>query len=74
MSRFRPELGTPPDTVERLALESEKALSAGGTRELRLKFSQYPDCKGPAAFTKQFQSDNAVYRDLINRAGIRIDP
>jgi tripartite-type tricarboxylate transporter receptor subunit TctC len=74
MSRYRPELGTPPEIVERLALESEKAMSADGMRELRLKFSQYPDYKGPAAFTKQIQSDNAVYRDLINLAGIKIDP
>jgi tripartite-type tricarboxylate transporter receptor subunit TctC len=66
--------GTPPEIVERLALESEKAMSAAGTRELLLKFSQYPDYKGPAAFAKQIQSDNAVYRDLINRAGIKIDP
>ena len=66
--------GTPPEIVERLALESEKAMSAAGTRELLLKFSQYPDYKGPAAFTKQIQSDNAVYRDLITRTGIKIDP
>ena len=49
-------------------------MTAIGTRELLLKFSQYPDYKGPAAFAKQIQSDNAVYRDLINRAGIKIDP
>jgi tripartite-type tricarboxylate transporter receptor subunit TctC len=73
MSRFRAERGTPPEIVERLALASEKAMSAGGTRELLLKFSQYPGYKGPAAFAKQIQSDNAVYRDLINRAGIKID-
>ncbi len=65
--------GTPPEIIERLAAESGRALAAPGTRETLLKFSQYPDYKGPAAFARQIATDSATYKDLIASAGIKVD-
>jgi hypothetical protein len=73
MTRFRPDRRSGFRASAALALESEKAISVSGSRQLLLKFSQYLEDKGPVAFVGQTQSDNVVYRDLINRAGIRID-
>lgn len=65
--------GTPPAVVERLSTEAERAMGAPGTRDLLLKFSQYPDYKGPAAFARQIQADSASYKDLITQANIRVE-
>lgn len=65
--------GTPPEIIERLAAESGRALSSPGTRETLLKFSQYPDFKGPSAFARQIALDSATYKDLIASAGIKVD-
>ena len=65
--------GTPPEIVARIAAESEKAVAAPGVREQMLKFSQYPDFRGPQAFARQIRDDTAFYKDLIEKAGIRVD-
>ncbi|MBL8383005.1 MAG: tripartite tricarboxylate transporter substrate binding protein [Burkholderiales bacterium] len=65
--------GTAPAVVARLAAEIEKAVTAADAREQMLKFSQYPDFKGPQAFARQVQDDRAFFKDLIERAGIKAD-
>jgi tripartite-type tricarboxylate transporter receptor subunit TctC len=69
---FAPK-GTPPEVVTRLATELERALASPGARETLLKFSQFPDFKGPAAFATRIREDSATYRDLIQQAGIKVD-
>lgn len=69
---FAPK-GTPPEVLTRLATEFERALASPGTRETLLKFSQFPDFKGPADFATRIRDDSATYRDLIQQAGIKVD-
>jgi tripartite-type tricarboxylate transporter receptor subunit TctC len=69
---FAPK-GTPADVVARLSAELERAVAAPGTREALLRFSQYPDFQGPAAFADRIRQDSATYRDLIRDAGIKVE-
>ncbi|MBL8377037.1 MAG: tripartite tricarboxylate transporter substrate binding protein [Burkholderiales bacterium] len=65
--------GTPAAVVSRLAAEIEKVVIAADAREQMLKFSQYPDFKAPQAFARQVADDRAFYRELIDKAGIKVD-
>jgi tripartite-type tricarboxylate transporter receptor subunit TctC len=65
--------GTPAAVVNRLAAEVEKALAGADVREAVLKFSQYPDYKGPQAFAKQVTDDRTFFKDLIEKAGIKAE-
>jgi tripartite-type tricarboxylate transporter receptor subunit TctC len=65
--------GTPADVLARLSAELERALAAPGTRGALLRFSQYPDFRGPAAFAERIRQDSATYRDLIRDAGIKVE-
>lgn len=65
--------GTPATVVARMAAEVEKVVTGAEAREAMLKFSQYPDFKGPQAFAKQVQDDRAFFKDLIDRAGIKAE-
>ncbi len=65
--------GTPAALVTRMAAEVEKVVTGPEAREAMLKFSQYPDFKGPQAFAKQVQDDRAFFKDLIDRAGIKAE-
>ncbi len=69
---FAPK-GTPPEIISRLAAESEKAMSSPGVREQLVKFSQYPDFKGTAAFAVDIKADSAFYKDLVQRIGIKVE-
>jgi tripartite-type tricarboxylate transporter receptor subunit TctC len=69
---FAPK-GTPADVVARLSAELERAVAAPGTREALLRFSQYPDFRGPDAFAARIREDSATYRDLIRDAGIKVE-
>jgi len=69
---FAPK-GTPADVVARVSAELERAVAAPGTREALLRFSQYPDFRGPAAFAARIKEDSATYRDLIRDAGIKVE-
>jgi len=69
---FAPK-ATPPEIVNRLAAVIDKAVNAPGVREQMLKFSQYPEFQGPQAFARQIREDTAFYKDLIERAGIKVD-
>ena len=65
--------GTPAAVVARMAAEVEKVVTGAEAREAMLKFSQYPDFKGPQAFAKQVQDDRAFFKDLIDKAGIKAE-
>jgi tripartite-type tricarboxylate transporter receptor subunit TctC len=69
---FAPK-GTPVEIVQRIAAELERALGAPGAREAVLKFGQYPDFVGPAAFAARIRSDDTTYRDLIAQTGIKAE-
>lgn len=69
---FAPK-GSPTEAIERIAAEVERAMTAPAAREPLLKFSQYPEFKGPAAFAKQIAADSAFYKDLIARTGIKAE-
>ena len=69
---FAPK-GTPPQMIARLAGEIEKIVTAADAREQMLKFSQYPDFRGPQAFARQVQEDRAFFKDLIDKAGIKTE-
>ena len=64
---------TPAAVVARMASEVEKVVTGPEAREAMLKFSQYPDFKGPQAFAKQVQDDRAFFKDLIDKAGIKAE-
>ena len=65
--------GTPPEVVNRVAAEVDKALAAPGVREQLVKFSQFPDYRGPDAFAKQIREDSVFYKDLIEKVGIKVE-
>ncbi|MBP8306071.1 MAG: tripartite tricarboxylate transporter substrate binding protein [Burkholderiaceae bacterium] len=65
--------GTPPEVVNRVAAEVDKAMAAPGVREQLVKFSQFPEFRGPAAFAAEIRADSAFYKDLIQRLGIKVE-
>jgi tripartite-type tricarboxylate transporter receptor subunit TctC len=65
--------GTPPEVINRVAAEVDKAMAAPGVREQLVKFSQFPEFRGPAAFTAEIRADSAFYKDLIQRLGIKVE-
>ena len=65
--------GTAAAVVARMAAEVEKVVTGAEAREAMLKFSQYPDFKGPQGFAKQVQDDRAFFKDLIEKAGIKAE-
>lgn len=65
--------GTPPEIVNRVAAEVERAMAAPGVREQLVKFSQFPEFRGPAAFAAEIRADSAFYKDLIQRLGIKVE-
>ncbi|HPU52789.1 MAG TPA: tripartite tricarboxylate transporter substrate binding protein [Burkholderiaceae bacterium] len=65
--------GTPPEIINRVAAEVERAMAAPGVREQLVKFSQYPEYRGPAAFAAEIRADSAFYKDLIQRLGIKVE-
>jgi tripartite-type tricarboxylate transporter receptor subunit TctC len=69
---FAPK-GTPPEVVARIGAELERALAQPTARETLLKFSQYPDYLGTAAFAARIREDSATYRALIDAAGIKVE-
>lgn len=69
---FAPK-GSPAEAVNRIAAEVEKAMAGPAVREQLLKFSQYPEFKGPAVFARQIAADSAFYKDLIARTGIKAE-
>ena len=69
---FAPK-GTLPQVIARMAAEIEKIVTAADAREQMLKFSQYPDFRGPQAFARQMQEDRAFFKDLIDKTGIKAE-
>ena len=69
---FAPK-GAPAQVIVRMAGEIEKIITATDAREQMLKFSQYPDFRGPQAFARQVQDDRAFFKDLIDKAGIKAE-
>ena len=65
--------GTPPEVINRVAAEVDKAMAAPGVREQLVKFSQFPEFRGPAAFAAEIRADSAFYKDLIQRLGIKVE-
>jgi len=65
--------GTPPEIVNRIAAEVDRAMAAPGVREQLVKFSQFPEFRGPAAFAAEIRADSAFYKDLIQRLGIKVE-
>jgi len=65
--------GTPAAVVNRLAAEVEKALAGAEVRDAVLKFSQYPDFKGPQAFVRQVAEDRAFFKELIEKTAIKAE-
>ena len=65
--------GTPAAVVNRLAAEVEKALAGAEVRDAVLKFSQYPDFKGPQAFARQVAEDRAFFKELIEKTAIKAE-
>jgi len=65
--------GTPSEVIARLAAEVEKAMAAPGVREQLVKFSQFPEFRGPAAFAAEIRADSAFYKELIQRVGIKVE-
>ena len=54
-------------------IDLSRALAAPGVREQLVKFSQFPDYRGPDAFAKQIREDSVFYRDLIEKVGIKVE-
>ncbi len=69
---FAPK-GTSAQVIARMAGEIEKIVTAADAREQMLKFSQYPDFRGPQTFARQVQEDRAFFKDLIDKAGIKAE-
>lgn len=69
---FAPK-GTPPEVVERVAGVLRQALAEPAAREGLQRFSQFPDFRDPAAFARTVREDDAFYRELIARLGIRLE-
>jgi len=65
--------GTPPAIVARMAEEARKAMSGPGVREQMLLSSMYPDYEPPAIFEQRVRADNAFFRDIIQKEGIKAD-
>ena len=65
--------GTQPQVITRMAGEIEKIVTAADAREQMLKFSQYPDFRGPQAFACQVQDDRAFFKDLIDKTGLKAE-
>lgn len=69
---FAPK-GTPAEVVERVAGALRQALAEPAAREGLQRFSQFPDFRDPATFARTVGEDNAFYRELIARLGIRLE-
>ena len=65
--------GTPREVVERVAGALRQALAEPGARDALLRFSQFPEFRDPAAFARAVREDDAFYRELIARLGIRLE-
>jgi tripartite-type tricarboxylate transporter receptor subunit TctC len=69
---FAPK-GTPQPIVDRISVEMEKIIKLPQTREMLLKFSQYPDYLSAKPFAAQIKDDSAFFKELIRTANIRMD-
>ncbi|MFG5776334.1 Bug family tripartite tricarboxylate transporter substrate binding protein [Comamonas sp. J-3] len=69
---FAPK-NTPQAIVERMAAETEKILQLPTTREMLLKFSQYPDYLPSQAFARKIQDDSAFFKQLIQANHIQVE-
>ena len=65
--------GLPVEIANRISGELEKSLSGPAVRDQLLKFSQYPEFRGPVEFAKLIQSDTLFYKDLIHKTGIQAE-
>ncbi len=65
--------GTPVEVVERVAGALRQALAEPSAREALQRFSQFPEFRDPAAFVRTVREDDAFYRELIARLGIRLE-
>lgn len=65
--------GTPADITQKLADGVKAAVEAPDTRDILLKFSQYPRYQGPAEFAQQVRDDSAYFKQLIADANITVE-
>jgi tripartite-type tricarboxylate transporter receptor subunit TctC len=65
--------GTPAPILERMAAEVKKALATADAKTRLETFSQYPDFQDPAEFARTVAEDSAMFKDLIETAGIKAD-
>lgn len=65
--------GTPPEIVKRLNEEINAALEAPEVRELMLNQGIAPEALPPDAFAKAYAADNALYKSLADKFGIKVE-
>ena len=59
--------------IERVAGVLRQALAEPAARDGLQRFSQFPDFRDPGAFARTVREDDAFYRELIARLGIRLE-
>lgn len=65
--------GTPPAIVKRLNEEINAALEAPEVRELMLNQGIAPEALPSDAFAKAYAADNALYKSLADKFGIKVE-
>jgi tripartite-type tricarboxylate transporter receptor subunit TctC len=65
--------GVPQPVLSRFVQETARALEKPAVREMFLAQGARPTTSTPAAFSKRIESEMRQWRDLIQKAGIRLD-
>lgn len=69
---FAPK-GTPQAIVDKVAAALEKAVAGPGVEKQLATISLYPEFRGPQAFAKLIADDNAAYKEMIVRTGLKVE-
>ncbi|MET0209175.1 MAG: tripartite tricarboxylate transporter substrate binding protein [Burkholderiaceae bacterium] len=64
---------TSPQVIARMTQEARKAMEAPGVRQQLLLSAMYPDYEDPTVFGKRVRADNAYFKEVIQKEGIKSD-
>jgi len=65
--------GTPPAAIARIAAAVREACADEAIRSGLRRLGSDPVCNTPAEFAAQMQAEAPVWRDVVQRSGVRID-